>query len=220
MHTIIINAEMEELKDVILEDLIQVMNNHGISCETAHPASNVIVIYPKLVDATPAAEPAVIEPVEEPTEIVAALPVEEPAIVGAEAAVQEPIAPIMCKVMSLSTNTAVPVTISQESVSSLLAQDVQVMGEFVLFNFCGNVYKYPAEPQSGSSAVICNTSTEYSNRNIRVALQFEGSETTYPVVLAVAEQNDLPFSIVLGKDLSELINTLSLGSSQNGEIPA
>ena len=120
----------------------------------------------------------------------------------------EPVNPFAkeCTVMSLNTTCMVPTTfVPEERVSLLKAQNVERMGEFVLFTYCGMSYKYPVEHDSGSSFAVCNTPVDFTETSVRLALQFAGSTITYPCLLSVVEGD--PCSIVFGKDLEEMVNT-------------
>jgi hypothetical protein len=223
MKTIIIDLGDPAHEDEVVERLVSDLRGAGFNIAYTSYYNNAVAMISSIsndIESMPVEPPVETEPSPTPAEVTMDLPIPSMAAVP-EIPDELPPAPSLsadpfnneCVIMSLSTSCAVPSSfVPEQEISLLKATNVSRIGEFVSFEYCGLTFKYPVADLS--QGTVCNVSPMTTETSIKVALQFCGSPTIYPVLLCVCEKGpDDHCSVVFGKDLEELINTKDSGDS-------
>ena len=219
MKTLILDCCGDDaLENTLIENMTQYLKNAGHFVDVANFCRDsiaIVSVIPKEIMTT--SDPIAVDPIAVDP-IVVDLPATPETTVGigvndiAQTFVQIPPSPPTafngsCVILSLTNGYVAAATFAEQPFSVLTAENVSRVGDHVVFTYAGIEFTYPALVSSNIKiADFINVNPEYSETDIRVAVQFIGDDAAYPVMLRVCTKStDENCTIIFGQDLAELV---------------
>lgn len=122
-------------------------------------------------------------------------------------------------IKSLSTEHEVPFAFDPAKPESCLyVSDMEPVGEFVQFIFCGMLFKFPIERPEFQN-IICNLNPQFSDTSIRVVTCIAGTDLCLPMLLKVVSNDGEGCAVVFGQDVAGALTPAMESLNDTSNLP-